>query len=305
MKSLVDVQSAQGNGRVRMALRTFALVSLLACGVLGAEGVRAQGGLADPPPTPTADELAAARADLEMVFDGFEDLGLECGLTPVLPGVADGRAALAARGDDELMPLVQTRAEIQELGMRISDMHALLEASGRCGGDTTRVEPRDPDTHAAPGDAGRSGLKTLPTRYYEDFPRADYSTICGNPALDGDAWFVARLIWEVAKLGTDLAHDACEWLVVALGGANVALACIPVDIAYGIADVVFTMYEFCIDDAAAARASAVLDDTEHLHTDIEYMQEDVDFIKDAVTCRPVLPLRRGSVRSTSFRSGPR
>ena len=68
------------------------LLALCLFGALfGASSAHADG-MADEAATATPEELAAVRVQMDLIFDGFEDLGTQCGLTHVLPYVENGRA---------------------------------------------------------------------------------------------------------------------------------------------------------------------------------------------------------------------
>lgn len=272
-------------GRLLSILGLFALVAMTGTGV-------AQ----DPDDPPPPDEIDGVRADLNMVIDDYEHLCTEHGIDDAMPSILAAREKLAAATDEEIKDLVAVRDQAQALAEYVRVLDEILDDSGIGWGEDEGFggAPGEMGKSAAGGAGGKGAAKTLPSRNFGPFPRAQYNAICGNPNLDATALHIAWLTFEVARLVADIALDACNQLIVAVGGSNTSLACIITNTIFNVADIVFSGLMFCDDDAAQERLEAIFYDTEHLHIDIEQMQTDVDFIKDAVTCRPVVPLRRGS-----------
>jgi hypothetical protein len=113
------------------------------------------------------------------------------------------------------------------------------------------------------------------------FPSAPYSSLCGStrpPTGVVFAALLARTAAEAAQLG---AQGACNQVVVALcNGGNSSIACTVLDIAVAVTRGIEDGLTFCSDDIDSAEIRGTLDRTDHMHRDIEVLDEKLDMIID-------------------------
>lgn len=257
------------------------LTLLLAAALLPVRGARCQeaGGLGVTDvagSVPTAEELADGRAVMLFVVDGWLGLAEEQGWSDLVGPLNSLAGVVPHVSDEDAVVFVQAREELLLLERRIQDLRDALAAA-----DGT--------------DGKRGGVAKS-----AGFPDPDYSVYCGDREIDSDALFVALMVYKAARLVKDIALDICNQIIIVpiplagCVGGNTSLACIISDTAFNVAEIVFGELEFCDNQILGDRMDAVYERMEHLHDDLEKMAVDLDFIRQMLTCVPVVPLKVGS-----------
>ena len=255
---------------LRMSLSAAALLAAVTTG-LAQEG--------QPPPAdithplPSTEEIAEARAVMLFVVDGYLGLAEEQGWTDLVHPLQAVAGVVPLLSDEDAANLVPMREDLLQLERRVQALREALAAADASG------EPR----HGVAKSGG--------------FPAPDYSVYCGDREINSDALFVALMVYKAAKLVKDIALDICNQIIIVpiplagCVGGNTSLVCIITDTIFNVAEIVFGELQFCDEQILGDRMDAVYERMEHLHDDLERMAVDLDFIRQMLTCVPVLPLK--------------
>ncbi len=237
----------------------------------GSTGTETGAPAPEPLPSLTPEQAEELRTILRAIHAAQRDTAAALGMTHAAATSESTIGVVDTMTDDDLRPMWPTKPHLESLLDAVESQRDSL---------------------------ARAGVSLLELRVVAKtagLPDPDYSAVCAGYQSDPDALFAAMLVYNIAKTAAEVAEDACDQVAVALGfGGNARLACIVTDVAMGVAELVFWGLEFCDNDTAGARADAVFERTEHIHEDLEAMQEDIDFIVKMLTCRPIVPLTKMS-----------
>ena len=215
----------------------------------------------DPTVLPAPDVGPRVHQQLQDIVATFYEIGSWMNSDSIQRGSADAIPQIHQMTPEQVQAASYASAEIARLHEAVMHLRRLMLIE-------VTTQPAPADGEETPG-----------------FPVANYSLLCGSARTNTEIFFAARVVFQVAQGVWSVASRGCEQVAVvcpAPGGGNTSTLCIPVDVVFFLAQIVFDEIANCDEDIDSAEIEGSYERLGHIHGDIELVDAKIEALISAI-----------------------